>query len=83
MTRDQQAGNLVKHHLHLGLLPRRLLQGPPMLSRHSSSFFLSEMNRMMPSFNPGGADSVSVSAEKPYLYSLSLFCRWRLMTRAP
>jgi hypothetical protein len=30
-------------------------------SRHSSSFFLCEMSRMMSSFNSGGADSVSMS----------------------
>jgi hypothetical protein len=30
-------------------------------SRHSRSFFLCEMSRMMSSFKSGGADSVSMS----------------------
>src|SRR6185437_10916500 len=38
-------------------------------SNHSGSFFLVEISRMMFSFKPGGADSVSTSVTKPYLYS--------------
>src|SRR5580698_3086479 len=36
---------------------------------HCGSFFLAEIRRMMSSFKPGGADSVSTSVTKPYLYS--------------
>src|SRR5215213_2853858 len=39
-------------------------------SIHSGSFFLAEMKRIIPSFNPLGASSASISVTKPYLYSL-------------
>src|SRR3954471_22031231 len=38
-------------------------------SNHSGSPFFFEISRMISSFNPGGADSVSTSVTKPYLYS--------------
>jgi hypothetical protein len=60
----------------MNLRPRRLLivsQWRYALSRqsviHSGSFFLREIRRMMSSLMPGGAESVSTSVTKPYLYS--------------
>ena len=37
---------------------------------HSGSSFFFEMRRMMSSFKPFGAKSVSMSVTKPYSYSL-------------
>src|SRR5271170_5889628 len=36
---------------------------------HCGSFFLCEINRMISSFNPGGASSASRSTLQPHLYS--------------
>src|SRR5690606_6938593 len=38
-------------------------------NNHSGSFFLDDIRRIVSSFNPLGAISISISVVKPYLYS--------------